>query len=69
MASKGPSDDILSNDNASVEKRSLKDDVVATADLPSDGDEALKLVGKERTVHFSEEYNAKLRRKLVSILF
>lgn len=30
------------------------------------GDEALKLVGTERTTEFSEEYNAKLRRKLVS---
>lgn len=33
-----------------------------------DGDEALKLVGKERSSHFSDEYNAKLRRKLVSKL-
>ncbi|TRM67974.1 major facilitator superfamily domain-containing protein [Schizophyllum amplum] len=30
----------------------------------SSGDEALKLVGKERTAQFSEEYNARLRRKL-----
>ncbi|OBZ71805.1 Allantoate permease [Grifola frondosa] len=30
----------------------------------TDGDEALKLVGKEREVQFSEEYNRKLRRKL-----
>ena len=30
-----------------------------------DGDEALKLVGRERTVEFSEEYNRRLRRKLV----
>ncbi|KAL6299108.1 MFS general substrate transporter [Sparassis latifolia] len=29
-----------------------------------EGDEALKLVGKERTAEFSEEYNRKLRRKL-----
>ncbi|KII94789.1 hypothetical protein PLICRDRAFT_192065 [Plicaturopsis crispa FD-325 SS-3] len=64
MASKGPSDDILFTDNASVEKRSLEDNVVVTVELPSDGDEALKLVGRERAVHFSEEYNAKLRRKL-----
>ena len=28
-------------------------------------DEALKLVGQERTAEFSEEYNRKLRRKLV----
>ncbi|KAI0301832.1 MFS general substrate transporter [Multifurca ochricompacta] len=29
-----------------------------------DGDEALKLVGRERQVHFSEEYNLRLRKKL-----
>jgi len=29
-----------------------------------DGDEALRLIGTERTAQFSEEYNAKLRRKL-----
>ena len=31
----------------------------------SDGDEALNLVGRERETQFSEEYNAKIRRKLV----
>lgn len=31
----------------------------------NDGDEALRLIGAERTTQFSEEYNAKLRRKLV----
>ena len=31
------------------------------------GDEALRLVGKERTAQFSEEYNRKLRRKLVRL--
>ena len=31
-----------------------------------EGDEALHLVGRERTVQFSEEYNKRLRRKLVS---
>jgi ACS family allantoate permease-like MFS transporter len=31
----------------------------------SDGDEALQLVGTQATAHFSEEYNRKLRRKLV----
>ncbi|KAG2118826.1 MFS general substrate transporter [Suillus discolor] len=30
----------------------------------SDGDAALQLVGAQATVHFSEEYNRKLRRKL-----
>ena len=32
----------------------------------TDADEALELVGMRRTEHFSEEYNRKLRRKLVS---
>jgi hypothetical protein len=31
-----------------------------------DGDEALQLVGALRSAQFSEEYNLKLRRKLVS---
>lgn len=31
----------------------------------NDGDEALRLLGVERTTHFSEEYNEKLKRKLV----
>ncbi|EPQ59295.1 MFS general substrate transporter [Gloeophyllum trabeum ATCC 11539] len=30
----------------------------------AEGDEALQLVGKERTAQFSDEYNRKLRRKL-----
>lgn len=34
-----------------------------------DADEALELVGLRRELHFSEEYNKKLRRKLVSLLF
>ncbi|KAG6900917.1 hypothetical protein C0993_004354 [Termitomyces sp. T159_Od127] len=34
-----------------------------------EGDEALKLIGTERTVQFSEEYNRKLRRKLVRMCF
>jgi hypothetical protein len=29
------------------------------------GDEALRIIGVERTAQFSEEYNLKLRRKLV----
>ena len=32
-----------------------------------DKDEALRLVGLERTAQFSEEYYAKLRRKFVSL--
>lgn len=34
----------------------------------TEGDEALKLVGRERTAQFSEEYNRGLRRKLVSAI-
>ena len=33
-----------------------------------DKDEALRLVGLERTAVFSEEYYGKLKRKLVSVL-
>lgn len=66
-------------DTSSVEKRSRsseeKDEKVAegvdtTHEVASidasEGDEALLLVGTERTQEFSEEYNAKLRKKLVS---
>lgn len=31
-----------------------------------DGDEALRLVGTQERQHFSDEYNHKLKRKLVS---
>ncbi len=37
---------------------------VSVADSAND-DEALKLVGRERSAQFTEEYNRKLRRKLV----
>ena len=40
-------------------------DVTVSVAESTEGDEALKLVGKERTAQFSEEYNKKLRRKLV----
>jgi len=33
------------------------------------GDEALRLIGAERTAQFSEEYNEKLKRKLVHSTF
>lgn len=45
-----------------LEKTTLGADV----DL-HEGDEALRLISAERTLQFSEEYNTKLRRKLVSI--
>lgn len=31
-----------------------------------DGDEALRLVGTQERQHFSDEYNRKLKRRLVS---
>lgn len=34
--------------------------------LLEDGDEALRLVGAQERKHFSDEYNRKLKRKLVS---
>lgn len=49
------------------EKRGYDTDVNSIADS-SDGDEALKLVGRERETHFSEEYNRKLRNKLDRII-
>ena len=66
----------ITEDRTSIEKRSPtptsrdaeKDgfDAAATVLTDSvDGDEALQLVGKERTAQFSEEYNRRLRRKLV----
>ncbi|KAL1721788.1 major facilitator superfamily domain-containing protein [Schizophyllum commune] len=51
-------------------KYSIHDSEKRTGDSIDDGvdlsvgDEALKLVGKERTVQFTEEYNARIRRKL-----
>jgi len=52
---------VISNEkNDSIPKSASKDSL----DL-SVGDEALKLVGTRRIVEFSEEYNLKLRRKLV----
>ncbi|KAH9947275.1 MFS general substrate transporter [Amylocystis lapponica] len=39
-------------------------DATVTAVDSEEGDEALKLVGRERQAEFSEEYNRKLRRKL-----
>lgn len=46
-------------------KSSDCEDIISVVDSLA-GDEALKLVGKERKVQFSEDYNRKLRRKLVS---
>lgn len=46
------------------EKRAVDSDTVSFVDTLN-GDEALQLVGRERTAEFSEEYNKRLRRKLV----
>lgn len=48
------------------EKRSRDEEVISVIDSV-DGDEALKLVGRERTEQFSDEYNRKLRWKLVRV--
>lgn len=51
-----------------IEKHSASTEVVKNASKSvvsvTDGDEALKLVGKEREAQFSEEYNLQLRGKL-----
>lgn len=48
------------------EKRSVSAEAQSVESF-SDADEALKLVGQERKEFFTEEYNARLRRKLVCI--
>ena len=53
MDEKGPSVEV-STDEASFDAK--------------DADEALELVGMRRTVQFSEEYNMKLRKKLVRVV-
>ncbi|KAM5532434.1 hypothetical protein V8D89_013928 [Ganoderma adspersum] len=58
----------------SIEKRDSDEkggfDAIGTVSVveSTDADEALRLVGKERTAQFSEEYNKKLRRKLDLII-
>jgi len=49
------------------EKRSYDAETASIADS-SEGDEALKLVGRERERQFSDEYNRKLRNKLDRII-
>lgn len=59
----------------STEKRNSDEkggfDAVGTISVveSTDGDEALHLVGKERTAQFSEECNKRLRRKLVRLVY
>jgi ACS family allantoate permease-like MFS transporter len=58
-----------------VEKKSQPSEVLEDEKLglytvdTSQGDEALKLVGAERKEQFSEEYNLRLRKKLVHLPF
>ena len=61
----------------SSEKRSASTELVKTDEkhnvsesvvFVTNGDEALKLVGKEREAQFSEEYNLQLRGKLVCLI-
>ena len=54
--------------NASFDEKSEKSSGSPSLFDVSKGDEALQVVGIERTAEFSEEYNRKLRRKLVSCL-
>ena len=68
-----PPSDTGATKRASIEKGSgfsHEDEKLSGLDISvieaDQGDEALKLVGPERTEEFTEEYNAKLRRKLVS---
>ncbi|CAL1702207.1 unnamed protein product [Somion occarium] len=56
-------EDKKSSASRDEEKHVFETDAVSIVDS-SDGDEALKLVGREREAQFSEEYNKKLRRKL-----
>ncbi len=52
------------------EKRGTIEQTATVTSFDSkDADEALQLVGTSRTQNFSEEYNLKLRRKLVCISF
>ena len=51
-----------------VDEKHNIDSEIASVDDSFQEDEALELVGKERTQEFTEEYNRRLRRKLVSDL-
>lgn len=67
MTSVAPRQSLESSEKAEpspvVDEKHVFDPTVTTTDV-GDADEALKLVGRERTTEFSEEYNRKLRRKL-----
>lgn len=59
-----PSDEKPGPSSTEDEKQIYESQTISLVDS-SDGDEALKLVGREREVQFSDEYNRKLRNKLV----
>lgn len=50
-----------------VDEKHVVDTDIASVIDSFEGDEALQLVGRERTANFSEEYNKRLRRKLVNM--
>lgn len=55
----------MSAENSSREEKQVEHvEIASLADI-FQGDEALELVGHERTAQFSDEYNRKLLRKLV----
>lgn len=53
------------DEKGSADEKHLETATVVSVDS-KDADAALELVGTQRTKQFSEEYNLKLRRKLVS---
>lgn len=55
----------VKKEDSIIDEKGLERATVSSVDLQY-GDAALTLVGKERTAHFSEEYNLKLRKKLAS---
>lgn len=62
--------DKIPSGSASLEKRSIDEKIESSSQDSVDllrGDEALRLVDAENVVKFSEEYNLRLRRKLVSM--
>ena len=67
MSSVAESPTRISDEKVDRSSDSEKQDFDATTTIvdSEEGDEALKLVGRERRAEFSEEYNRKLRWKLV----
>ena len=57
--------DMAKEAELSVEEKAVVDAEVLSVTDSENADEALQLVGKERTQQFSEEFNRKLRWKLV----